>query len=140
MIRGTGVSTRIIQKRYWLEITIHGANTHEENIEAVSTKDQKPFSDEQARFAQKTQAKHQMKDKIAQKGTVCPRAMQREHKNFKENSTPERLRSQEHIPLKYENPLLTLPFGSKKISFTGNDVSADAGFPRVVTPPSAGMA
>jgi hypothetical protein len=28
-------------------------NTHEENIEAVSIKDQKPFSDEQARFARK---------------------------------------------------------------------------------------
>jgi hypothetical protein len=32
-------------------ITIRGANTHEEDIEAVSIKDQKPFSGEQARFA-----------------------------------------------------------------------------------------
>jgi hypothetical protein len=61
---------------------------HEENIEAVSIKDQKPFSDEQARFARKAQTKHQMKDKIAQKGTACPRTSQREHRNFEENSTP----------------------------------------------------
>jgi hypothetical protein len=88
MIQGTGVRTRIIWRHCWPVTTIDGANTHEENIEAISIKDQKPFSDEQARFARKAQTKHQMKDEIVQKGTTCPRAAQIEHRNFEENSTP----------------------------------------------------
>jgi hypothetical protein len=66
-------------------------NTHEENIEAVSIKDRKPFSGEQARFARKAQTKHQMKDKIAQKGTACPQAAQREHRKLRGKLNTERV-------------------------------------------------
>jgi hypothetical protein len=69
-------------------ITIHGANIHEENIEAISIKNQKPLSNEQVPLARRAQTKHQMKDEVAQKGIVCTRAAQREHKDFEENSIP----------------------------------------------------
>jgi hypothetical protein len=45
-------------------ITIHGANTHEETIEAISIKNQKPFSDEQVLLARRAQTKHRIKDEV----------------------------------------------------------------------------
>jgi hypothetical protein len=69
-------------------ITIHGANTHEENIEAISIENQKPFSDEQVVLARRAQTKHQIKDEVAQRGIACTRAAQREHRDFEANSIP----------------------------------------------------
>jgi hypothetical protein len=74
------------------------------------------------------------------RGSTFPRAAQGKHKNFEECLVPKRFRLQKHIPLKYESLLSTLSFGSKKVSFIRSDIIADAGFPRVVTPFSAGMA
>jgi hypothetical protein len=69
-------------------ITIHGANIHEENIEAISIKNQKTLLDEQLPFGRRAQTKHQIKVEVAQKGIACTRAAQREHKDFEENSIP----------------------------------------------------
>jgi hypothetical protein len=88
-IRGTRARTPIIWRRCWPVITIRGANTHEENIEAVSIKNQKLFSDEQALLARKAQMKHQMKNEFTQKDIMCPRAIQREQRDFEENSIPQ---------------------------------------------------
>jgi hypothetical protein len=65
-------------------------NTHEENIEGMLIENQKPFSDEQILLARRSQTKHQIKDKVAQKGIACPRAAQREHRDFEENSIQKR--------------------------------------------------
>jgi hypothetical protein len=63
-------------------------NTHEENIEAISIKNQKPFSDEQVLLARRAQMKHRIKDEVAQRGIACTRAAQREHRDFEEKSIP----------------------------------------------------
>jgi hypothetical protein len=80
-----------------------------------------------------------MRNEIAQKAAHALEQHKKNTENFEERSVPKGFRLQKHIPSKYESLLSTLPFGSRKVSFTISDVSADDGFPRVVTPSSAGM-
>jgi hypothetical protein len=47
-------------------------------------------------------------------------------KDFEENPVPKKFGFQEYIPQKYENPKLSLSFGSKGNCPTGNDISDDA--------------
>jgi hypothetical protein len=61
-------------------------------------------------------------------------------KDFEENPSPKKFGFQEYIPRKYENPMLSLSFGSKGNRPTGNDVSDDDWFLRAVTPSSARIA